>query len=174
MFSKLEDYGMAYFYARNAIKFHPRLKHCYVRFWRWLKNEKEHYTLNHILYHIWNFRVRPPFWRWWCSSPSELGIGLKWFKRAIFSVSVLSLIGLFFYMLLLLLHFVRIDLFSSFKPISDVGSVWHLILIALIMVSVLLACPQLAKLRAGGYEMELIMPMPFEISPIQMESQLKS
>jgi len=96
----------------------------------------------------------------------------RWIKRIIFSGAVLSLVGLFLYICLLLLQFAGIDL-CFFKPESDVGSVWHLILIAITMLGVLLGAPQLAKLRAGGYEMELTLSMPFEISPMQMETTMK-
>jgi|GEM_PF-5076342 len=50
MFTKIEDYGMAYFHARHMIKTHPRLRYSFIRLYRCLTDEKKYNCYKHILY----------------------------------------------------------------------------------------------------------------------------
>jgi len=179
IFCKLGDYHSAYWHSRKAFQTHPRMKCFLVRFWRWLRGEKEYYYYKALLYYIWNYRLCPPFYRWWMGSPEELGYGIKWIKRGFFLGSI-AILGYFLLYILLKLssalkidHFIKSSFLSDwFKQINQSSDNWHLIFIGIILILALWLAPQLARFKAGDYEIEVMTPSEITLTPIMVEPGL--
>ena len=111
-----------------------------------------------LLNNIWNYRIRPPWWRWWLSSPLH-----RWLKR----------IGFFFLLLiisaLLLLH----PFISGWFPSLQIN--WSLYVFLIVFLIIILASPSIEHIRARDIEVELRSPPPYEsvLSPVVMEEIMK-
>jgi len=141
VFCQIEDYSSALWHSRKSFQTHPRMKCFLVRFWRWFRNEREYSFYKSLLLHIWNYKFKPPFYRWWLSSPRELGWGIKCTKIIIFGLTA-GVLGWFVaWIFIWLLALIRLDYFLSL----------------------------LVRFRSKDYEIEMIPPGKLTLTPILME-----
>ena len=110
-----------------------------------------------LLDSIWDYAIRPPWWRWWLSSPLNCG-----WKRVIFATS--------FFILALLLAY---PFMSAWLATVEINATLHIVFILLLIV--LLALPSIERIRARDIEVELRSPPSIEpvLSPSMMETKLK-
>ncbi len=158
--------GCFYFKIEDFFRAKEKLEEC-VR----LKSKSPIKTYaRELLRNIWNYRIRPPLWRWWLNSPLK-----RWLK----------IIGFFFLSLfisaLLLLH----PFICVWFPELQVNWTIYILLIALLILILTSPCIKHVKARdievelhsveARDIEVELYSPPAFEpvLSPIIMEGKLK-
>ncbi len=111
-----------------------------------------------LLGNIWNYQIRPPWWRWWLNAPLY-----RWPKRIGF-----FMVSLFIFALLLLHPFI-----PGWFPSLQVNWTLYVFLIALLII--ILLFPSIERIRARDIEVELRSPPPFEpvLSPMAMEGKIK-
>jgi len=110
---------------------------------------------------IWNYRIRPPWWRWWLNSPLY-----RWPKRIGFFILLLFILFIF---ALLLLHPFIPEWFSSLQ-IN-----WSLYIFLIVLLIIILLSPNIEHIQTKGIEVVLHSPPSIEpvLSPMIMEKIMK-
>jgi len=98
-----------------------------------------------LLNDIWNYKIRPPWWRWWLFSPSN-----RWWKRISFAGLLGSTIGLFG------LH----PFIPVWFPCIEVN--WTFYGGFILLLVALLALPSLERIKVMDIEVELRSPPRIE------------
>ena len=103
-----------------------------------------------LLDNIWNYAVRPPLWRWWWFSPLHCRL-----RRTAFSI-----ISFFIVAPLIVSPFVEIT--------------WSVYMFLTIILLIILALPNIQRIRARDIEVELRSPPPMEpvLSSSMMEMKI--
>jgi hypothetical protein len=106
---------------------------------------------------IWNYEIRPTWWRWWLLSPLDC-----WLKRVLvfFIFSFLSF--------LLVFH--------PFIPIwFSIEINWHVYIILILFLIFILFSPGIQSIKTKEIEVELHSPPPLRpiLSPVEMEARIK-
>jgi len=111
-----------------------------------------------LLDNIWNYRIKPPWWRWWLSSPLY-----RWLKRIGFSILLLLILALF------LLH----PFIPGWFPSLQIN--WSLYAFLIVFLIIILVSPSIEHIRARDIEVELHSPPPYEpvLSPVIMGEIMK-
>jgi tetratricopeptide (TPR) repeat protein len=114
-----------------------------------------------LLGNIWNYRIKPPWWRWWLNSPLH-----PWSKRIGFSILLLLILLI---LALLLLHLFIPEWFLSIQ----INLSLYAFLIVLLIIALLL--PNIRHIRTRDVEVELHSPPPIDpvLSPMTMEEKMK-
>jgi tetratricopeptide (TPR) repeat protein len=115
-------------------------------------------TAREMLGNIWNYKIRPSWWRWWLDSPTH-----PWPKRTAF----MGLSGLIFGSFLL--HpFLR-----SLCPLMKVNWGVYTFFIAFLIFIILSPCIQ--RIKTKDIEVEMAPPPPFEpmLSPNVIEEKMR-
>jgi len=114
-----------------------------------------------LLGNIWNYRIRPPWWRWWLSSPLY-----RWLKRIGFSI-----------LLLLILLISALLLLHPFIPgwFPSLQTNWSLYVFLIVFLIIILVSPSIEHIQARDIEVELRSPPPYEpiLLPVAMEEKMK-
>jgi len=95
------------------------------------------------LHNVWKNNIRPSLWNWWLNSPTNTGI-----KRFTFAGILILIIGIVF------LHPLIPGIVG--KSFSDIN--WVLYTVFLISLIGLLLLPQIERIKATDFEIELIPP----------------
>jgi len=111
-----------------------------------------------LLGNIWNYQIRPPWWRWWLNSPLY-----RLPKRIGFLILVI------FIFVLLLLH----PLILGWFPFLQVN--WTLYGFLITILIIILILPNIARIKVREIEVVLRSPPPFGpvLSPMVMEEKIK-
>ncbi len=111
-----------------------------------------------LLGNIWNYRIRPPWWRWWLNSPLY-----RWLKRIGFSILLLLISAL------LLLH----PFIPGWFPSLQIN--WSLYVFLIVLLTIILLLPNIGHIRTRDIEVELRSPPPYEpvLLPVAMEEKMK-
>jgi len=111
-----------------------------------------------LLGNIWNYRIRPPWWRWWLNSPLY-----HWHKKIGFSILLLLISAL------LLLH----PFIPGWFPSLQIN--WSLYAFLIVLLIIILVSPSIEHIRARDIEVELRSPPPYEsvLSPVVIEEIMK-
>ncbi|PNS00585.1 hypothetical protein X928_04760 [Petrotoga miotherma DSM 10691] len=111
-----------------------------------------------LLGNIWNYRIKPPWWRWWLNSPLY-----RWPKRFGFSILLLLISAL------LLLH----PFIPGWFPLLQIN--WSLYAFLIVLLIIILFLPNIKRIQIKGIEVELQSPPPYEpvLSPTVMEEIMK-
>jgi tetratricopeptide (TPR) repeat protein len=114
-----------------------------------------------FLGNIWNYQIRPPWWRWWLSSPLH-----RWPKRIGFSILLLFIL---FISTLLLLH----PFIPGWFPSIQIN--WSLYVFLIVFLIIILVSPSIEHIRTRDIEVELHSPPPIEpfLLPVAMEEIMK-
>ncbi|MDI6704504.1 MAG: hypothetical protein QME40_07530, partial [bacterium] len=106
---------------------------------------------------IWNYQIRPSWWRWWLDSPLY-----RWPKRIGFSI-----LSLFISALLLLHPFI-----PSWFPSLKVN--WTLYVFLIVLLLLILIFPSIERIKVRDIEVEVCSPPHFEpiLSPPEMEEKI--
>ena len=111
-----------------------------------------------LLDHLWDKKIRPPWWRWWLTATSKTR---RWVKRAIFSVLLLLLLAM---ILGLFAHpFIHIDNLN-----------WQVYLFTVALLIIIILSPSIEQVKAKDWEIKVQAPITLEIipSPAQMEQEI--
>ena len=111
-----------------------------------------------LLGNIWNYRIKPLWWRWWLNSPLYC-----WPKRIGFSILLLLIFAL------LLLH----PFIPGWFPSIQIN--WSLYVFLIVFLIIILVSPSIEHIRTRDIEVELHSPPPFEpvLLPVAMEEIMK-
>lgn len=111
-----------------------------------------------LLGNIWNYQIRPPWWRWWLNSPLN-----QWPKRIGFFVLIL------FVFALLSLH----PFIPGWFPSSQIN--WTLYGLLITIMIIILISPSIEHIRVKDVEVVMASPPPFGpvLSPMVMEEKIK-
>jgi tetratricopeptide (TPR) repeat protein len=114
-----------------------------------------------LLNNIWNYKIRPPWWRWWLCSPL-----CTWPKRIGFFI--LTSFILVFLALLLFHPFIS----WWFFPLQINWTLYGFLITILIII---LISPSIEHIRVRDFEVAMYSPPPFEpvLSPMVMEEKIK-
>lgn len=116
-----------------------------------------------LLDHIWNYQIRPSWWRWWWESP------IYGWKTAFAIVFLAAVILVLFW-----LPAFKPKWFSSEqrKEIKALLYILYISFIALLVIS--LVSPSIERIKAKDIELELRAPLTFEfvLSPAIMEMKI--
>jgi hypothetical protein len=112
-----------------------------------------------LLEQIWNYQVRPPWWRWWWQSPSFLGGSAKRYIFGITFISLLLIITLFL-----------------FHPFLELQAEWGLYLFVVGLLLFILVSPSVEQIKTKDMEIKMHGPPPLDLfpSPARMEDQIGS
>ena len=118
-------------------------------------------SVRELLGNIWNYQIRPPWWRWWLNSPLY-----QWPKRIGFFILVMFIMFIF---ALLLLH----PFIPGWFPCIQVNWTLYGFLIAILII--ILISPSIEYVKVRDIEIELRSPPPFGpvLSPTVMEEKIK-
>lgn len=95
-----------------------------------------------LLDNIWNYKIRPPIWRWWWSSPNCR------FRRSIFlGISAVILVSLF--------SFVKIGQLEE--------KLWFILTVIIVVLLFILILPSIERITAKGIEINLQQSTPLSI-----------
>ena len=115
-------------------------------------------TARELLDYIWNYTIRPSWWRWWLASPLNC-----WRRRIVFAFLQIAIFSLL--------------LFHPFNPVCfPVISVnWSIYMILIALLIVFLFSPGIESLRVRDFEVKLHTPPSFEpvLSPSMMENKIR-
>ena len=114
-----------------------------------------------VLGNIWNYQIRPPWWRWWLKSPLD-----PWPKRIAFSILAMFIFVIF---ASLLLHpFISWWFFSL--QIN-----WTLYGFLITFLIIILISPSIEYIKVREFEVSLCSPPSFGpvLSPMVMEEKIK-
>jgi tetratricopeptide (TPR) repeat protein len=115
-------------------------------------------TARELLDYIWNYAIRPSWWRWWLASPLNC-----WRRRIVFAFLQIAIFSLL--------------LFHQFNPVCfPVISVnWSIYMILIALLIVFLFSPGIESIRVRDIEVKLQTPPSFEpvISPSMMENKIR-
>ena len=150
---------LGYFYFKSGAVFmaKEKLEECIS-----LKSKPKIVTsARMLLENIWNYKIKPPWWRWWLNSPLY-----RWPKRIIFSI--LSLVTFVTLALLFLHPFISWWFFSL--QIN-----WSLYGIFVIILIIILVSPNIERLKVRDLEVILRSPPHYEpvLSPTMIEEKIK-
>jgi len=110
-----------------------------------------------LLGNVWNYRIKPSWWRWWFNSPLY-----RWPKRFGFSILLLLILAL------LLLH----PFIPGWFPSLQIN--WSLYVFLIVLLIIILLSPSIEHIRARDIEVELRSPPPIPVlSPMVMEKEMK-
>ena len=114
-----------------------------------------------LLGNIWNYRIKPPWWRWWLNSPLH-----RWHKKIGFFMLLLFIL---FISTLLLLH----PFISGWFPSLQIN--WSLYVFLIVLIIIILVSPSIEHIRARDIEVELRSPPPYEpvLLPVAIEEKMK-
>ncbi|CAD6494858.1 MAG: hypothetical protein LAKADJCE_00976 [Candidatus Argoarchaeum ethanivorans] len=146
--------GCFYFKSKDIFAAKEKLEEC-IR----LKSKSSIETsARELLGNIWNYQIRPPWWRWWLNSPFY-----RWHKRIGFIILSLSIFAL------LLLH----PFISGWFPPLQINWSLYVFLIALLVA--ILISPNIERIGARDIEVSLHSPPPLKhvLSPLVMEEGIK-
>lgn len=106
-----------------------------------------------LLNYIWDYEIKPTWWRWWLFSPT-----CCWLKRTLFFLIIP------FIPILLLFY----PLIPEKLPYIKVG--WHIYSIIVLILILILLLPDIEKIKVKDVEIELRSPPLFEpfLSPLVM------
>lgn len=103
---------------------------------------------------VWNCKIRPSWWRWWFYCPIYLN---RYVKRLV-GVTLLFLFGstllilsahpIILSMNALITHLLKLNLQTIF--------IWQIYAFVIIVLAILILLPILQRLKAGGFEMEIV------------------
>jgi len=115
-------------------------------------------TARELLDYIWNYAIRPSWWRWWLTSPLNC-----WRRRIVFAFLQIAIFSLL--------------LFHPFNPVCfPVISVnWSIYMILIALLIVFLFSPGIESIRVRDFEVKLHTPPSFEpvLSPSMMENKIR-
>lgn len=119
-----------------------------------------------LLEQIWNYQIRPPWWRWWLKSPSFLNRSTK---RFIFGFTFIFLLII---IILFLLHPFIPMLYPSLKLQAD----WSVYLFVAALLLVILVSPSVEQIKTKDMEIKMHSPPPLDPfpSPARMEDHIGS
>ncbi|MCF8219190.1 MAG: tetratricopeptide repeat protein [Bacteroidales bacterium] len=100
----------------------------------------------HLLGYIWEYKIKPPWWRWWFAAPVY-----KWPKRAIFFGIIATTFVGFMHLI-----FDKIPIFNY-----DLGLVQLPTLSFILVMLLVLFAPNLKYLKIKDFEAELMSPINF-------------
>ena len=114
-----------------------------------------------LLSNIWNYQIRPPWWRWWLNSPLY-----QWPKRIGFFI---LLVFIMFIFALILLH----PFIPGWFPCIQVNWTLYGFLIAILII--ILISPSIKYVKVRDIEVVLHSPPSFGpvLSPTVMEEKIK-
>ena len=153
-------YFLACFYLKSEDAFtaKEKLEEC-IRLKS--KSSVETSALKKLLNNIWNYKIRPPWWRWWLCSPL-----CTWPKR----------IG-FFILTSFILVFLALLLFHPFISwwFFSLQINWPLYGFLITILIIILISPSIEHIRVRDFEVAMCSPPPFEpvVSPMVMEEKIK-
>ena len=149
-------YFLGYFYYRSkdvyAAKAH--LEECVH-----LKSKSPiEYRACELLSNIWDYAIRPQWWRWWLSSPLN-----RRMRRTVFFCLLVSIFSL-----LLIYPFI-----PTLFPDITVDTVVYMAPVALLIFFLL--SPSVENIKTREFEVELRSPPSFEpvLSPLRMEAKIE-
>ena len=154
-------YFLGYFYYKSKDIFtaKEKLKEC-VKECTTLKSVSPiAASARELLNNIWNYQIRPPWWRWWLDSPLDSKR-----RKAIFVI-----ISLFIFALLMLHPFIPLWFPSVYVS-------WPVYVLLGIFLMLVLTSPSIERIRAREIvEVEIYSPPPSELvlSPAIMEQKLE-
>ena len=136
-------YFLGYFYynSRDTFAAKEKLEECIN-----LKSKSQMEQRAHeLLDSIWNYTIKPPWWRWWLWSPLH-----RWSRRIIFVVFLIPLFLLLFQSIISeWLSFIKADLTVSLMVLS-------------LSIFIILS-PSISSIKAKEVEVELRSPPSFEL-----------
>ena len=145
--------GCFYYKTNDIIAAKEKLKECVS-----LKSKLQiKDTARELLDYIWNYAIRPSWWRWWLASPLNC-----WRRRIVFAFLQIAIFSLL--------------LFHPFNPVCfPVISVnWSIYMILIALLIVFLFSPGIESIRVRDFEVKLHTPPSFEpvLSPSMMENKI--
>jgi len=143
--------GCFYHKSRDVFSAKERLKECVS-----LKSKSPvEPRARELLHNIWNYAIRPPWWRWWWKSPLNC-----WLKRIGLAFLLFSIFSL------LLLH----PFIPEWLPVN-----WSIYIILIAFLIFLLLSPSIERIKIKPIEVELRSPPSFEpaFSSASMVAELK-
>jgi hypothetical protein len=149
--------GCFYLESEDAFTAKEKLEEC-IR----LKSKSPIETsARELLGNIWNYKIRPPWWRWWLNSPFY-----HWPKRIGFFILVMFIMFIF---ALLLLH----PFLPGWFPRIQINWTLYGFLIAILII--ILISPSIEQIKVRDIEIELrsspsLGPV---LSPTEMEEKIK-
>lgn len=151
--------GYFYFKSKDFFTAKEKLEEC-IKLKSSLKS-----PASELLGYIWNYQIRPPFWRWWWSSPLN-----RYIKRIIFLVLVLTIFLLF------LLHPFTPTLWCSFSDqvwCTSLQINWTLYVFFIVLLISILILPSIERIKVKDIELELQSPpTDFSLSPAKIEKTI--
>jgi tetratricopeptide (TPR) repeat protein len=116
-----------------------------------------------MLHYIWDYEIRPPWWRWWLDSPTY-----GWATRLIFGVLMALILVLFWLPVLKAKWFLS----DQAREMKSLVYILYISFIALLVI--FLMSPRIESIKAKEIEIELRTPPPFEfvLSPAIMEAEI--
>ena len=116
-----------------------------------------------MLNYIWDYEIRPPWWRWWLDSPTY-----GWTTRLIFGVLMGLILVLFWLPALKAKWFVS----DQAREMKSLVCILYISFVALLVLILML--PKIESIKAKEIEIELRTPPPFEfvLSPAIMEAEI--
>lgn len=148
-------YFLGYFYYKSKDTFaaKERLEECIN-----LKSKSQAKQRAHeLLDSIWNYTIKPPWWRWWLWSPLH-----RWSRRMIFLILLIPLFSLLLNPVIpKWLPFFKVDLTVS--------------LIVLLLSIFIILSPSISSIKAEKFEVELRSPPSLElfITPPKMKEGIE-
>ena len=125
-----------------------------------------------LIQNVWEYQIRPPFWKWWLYSPAN-----KWGKWVIFGIVSVSIFGVLFPSLTISLVSFFTSFLISFLPSSLKGLVYNLNSFSYVLFSsitdttqyiiltilfFILLFPSIQHIRSKDFEVDLNnSPVPF-------------
>ena len=104
---------------------------------------------NILLGYIWNFKIKPPWWRWWFKSPAPLSGKFKKFVGGLIS---------FFSIIITAILFSHPLFNLPIKFVSELKFTWQIYAWLLTILLLFLLSPLLSRFKAGEIEAELTTP----------------
>jgi len=145
--------GCFHYKAGDIAEAHGKLKECL----RQKTAAPVELAAKELLTNIWDYVIKPPWWRWWLCSPLY-----PWLRRVIFGiVSVVAAA-------LLLIH----PFVTTWLPAVEIN--WSLYIALVLLLLIILILPSVERIRAREFEIEVRSP-PIEltISPSTMLTSLR-
>lgn len=118
----------------------------------------------YLLTYIWDYKMKPPFWRWWLYSPLH-----TWIKRICFSF--ISILIFFLLVIHPCMHGLAIDFCRTIGTcgyLSDINWATYLYFISILVFIILI--PTIQRLKLHDIEIELNTPPLYE--PLLTDSGL--
>ncbi len=148
--------GFLYYKTSDFFKAEEKLKECVSIEFKSPTKSKARELLNYV----WNYKINPPWWRWWLFSPSNL-----WIKRVVFSFLILIIC------LTVLFHSFAAELFifiaGIWKPCTIIAHLqgckcWQIDIATIALSVFFLIWPNVNKIWIKDIGIELSPPPSFE------------